>query len=342
MKKPLVILGLVLVVILLSSYHFKTHFKAFFLVSQEFPGFPIKPLGLVTKGPEHRKIELESQNGKVIGDIFVPSIPYKNPRPAIVLALGVYTVEENRKTILHFAQTLSKLGYIVLWPRLANLENGIVTHEEPETFVQSFLYLKNRDDVNKERISFIGFSVGSSLALIAGQDPRISEDLHSLVFFGGYYDISDYLTSVAAETAVIDDKEVAWKPSDWVKQYVQDILNSKNAPELAQLFQFSSKEEVISKLKEVPEEELNELGKFHPAKNLKRVRARVFIIHDKGDSYVHYSESLKLARALGKEDSPDFLLVNLFEHVRPQGFSSQNLDELRKLYGFVYRVLDYL
>lgn len=342
MKKLLVILGVVVVVILLSFHPLETHLKAFFLISQEFPEFPIKPLGLISREPEHSRVELESQNGKIIADFFVPSSPHKNPRPAVVLALGVYAVEENRKAILNFAQTFSRLGYIVFWPRIEDLENGIVAHEEPETFVQSFLYLKSLDSVNKERISFVGFSVGSSLALIAGQDPRISEDLHSLVFFGGYYNIFDYLTSVATETAVIDDKEVAWKPSDWVKQHVQEILNSRNTPELAQLFPASSKEEVISRLKEVPEEKLDELRKLHPAKNLEKVRARVFIIHDKGDSYVHYSESLKLASALGKENSLDFLLVNLFEHVRPQGFSSQNLDELRKLYGFLYRVLGYL
>lgn len=342
MKKLLVILGVVVVVILLSFYPLKTHLKAFFLISQEFPEFPIKPLGLISREPEHSRVELESQNGKIIADFFVPSSPHKNPRPAVVLALGVYAVEENRKAILNFAQTFSRLGYIVFWPRLENLENGIVAHEEPETFIQSLLYLESLDSVDKEKISFLGFSVGSSLALIAAQDPRISENLHSLVFFGGYYDVFDYLTSVATETAVIDNKEVAWKPSDWVKQHVQDILDSKNAQGLAQLLEVSSREAVISELKEIPEVELDGLKKLDPAKNIERVEARVFIIHDRADFYVHYSESVKLARALGKESSPDFLLVNLFEHVRPENFSSQDLNELLKLYSFLHRVLAYI
>lgn len=321
-----------------------THTKAFLLISEEFPQIPVKPLGLITKTPAHRTLEFGTDNGKVVADLFLPG---RRSTPAVILAMGVRTQEKDKPVILHFAQTMSRLGYVVLWPRLEILDKGVPSFEEPETFVESFEFLENNEAVDPERISFIGFSVGSSVAMVAAQNPRIAERVHALVFFGGYYDAFDYIASLITKKAILDSQEILWSPADGATGYIKEILEREDAKNLLGLFQdsnlttsYTMAQNLIGK---VPESELLILEKLNPSQNVGGFRARIFILHDKKDSYVPYAESIKLSRALPGDLPQTFLLSNLFEHVQPQkGLSPKIVGELSRLYRFLYQILSYL
>ncbi|MBI1982454.1 MAG: hypothetical protein HYS68_02645, partial [Candidatus Levybacteria bacterium] len=140
-----------------------THVKVILFISEQFPQIP------------------------VVADLITPAS--EKPKPALILAMGVKTQEKDKVILLNFAQTLARLGYAVFWPRLEILDRGVSSFEDPETFIKSFEYLEAISAVDKNRISFVGFSVGSSIALVAAENPRINEKLHSLVFFGGYYSL---------------------------------------------------------------------------------------------------------------------------------------------------------
>lgn len=297
-----------------------THIKVILFISEQFPQIPVKPLELVTKAPEHHEVMI-IDGSAITMDFFVPS---RQPAPALILAMGVKTQEKDKPIILHFAQTMARLGYVVLWPRLETLDKGVPTFEEPETFIEAFEYLEKQNAVDPKKISFVGFSVGSSIALVAAEDERINNKLHSVVFFGGYYNLADYLTALANKTD-------AWQPAEDAVNHVLEIAKEKKwGKSLNDLLEAQSSQREI-------------LRKLSPSENLKNFRARIFIIHDKNDPYVPYAESINLSRSLPSEVEKTFVLLNLFEHVQPKKeLSWQVVFELLKLYGFLNQVFYYL
>ena len=202
--------------------------KVLLLISEQFPQIPLKPLHLLTNQPKHEQVNF---GDGIVTDLFLPNQP--RPNPALILAMGVRTNEKDKPILLGFADTLARLGYVVLWPRLEDLDKEIVKYERPQTFIKAFEYLEQHSRVEKNKISYIGFSVGSSLAMVAAEDPGINNQVHSLIFFGGYYNIFDYLKALATKSFVLDGQNIAWNPAGDGVNHAKGILE-KEGSELEQ------------------------------------------------------------------------------------------------------------
>jgi len=325
---------LVFIIFLLVGFIFRrplaTSAKVFFLVSQEFPQVPLKPLHFFTLEPKREKVWFGTKNEKVIADLFIPKTPPK--RPALIVAMGVRTSEKDKPTLLGFCDTLSRLGYVVLWPRLETLEKGEVKLEDPQTFISAFNYLEQKDVVDKKRISFVGFSIGSSIALAAAEDQAINKKVHSLVFFGGYFNILDYLSSLASKNIIFDDKKIRWEPSAAAINHATEILKKEGIT----LEQFSQKITLETAQKK-------RILRFSPDQNISQFKPTIFILHEKSDTFVPYLESIKLKRALEGKVPLVYHQANLFEHVQVQkGASPKILGEFGGLFGFLYKVFAHL
>lgn len=310
--------------------------KVLLLVTQEFPQIPFKPLHSITPKPKLEKVKFGSSvdGQKFVGDLFIPKAPSDaakgdNKKPALIVAMGVKTSDKDRPIILGFCETLARLGYIVLWPRLETLEKDIVEFEEPQTFIDAFSLLEEKDDVNKNRISYVGFSVGSSLALVAAEDKKINKKVRSVVFFGGYYNILYYLSALSTKTLILDKKTIKWKPHESAIDQAQEILKKEGLT----LMQFDGKDTLDPDL-------TNRLLRFSPHENLRNLKAKVFILHEKSDAFVPYAESVKLKQALEQRGiSTVYHQANLFEHVQPKkGVSYEIIKEFLGLFRFLYSV----
>lgn len=341
------ILATLLLALLLVGLVFQkqltTHLKIVLFISEQFPQIPVKPLKLVTEEPVHEQLELNSVNGPVMADLFTPALPPSGSGPALIIAMGIKTADKDKPIILHLAQTLARLDYVVIWPRLKVLDQGQSLPEEPETFVKAFEYLTGLPSTNPERISLVGFSVGSSVAYVAASDERTREKVHGLIFFGGYSDIFDYLISLATKQMVVDNQTVNWAVADDARDHAQGLLEAKRAANLVRIFEAKTIENVKSIINKAPEKELSRLETYNPSSHLSKFKAPIFILHDQSDNYVPYVESIKLKRVLPQEQVKSYLLINLFEHVQPKkAFSLEIIREFAKLYGFLYKVMDFL
>lgn len=309
--KRLPIITLIFAILLIFSFVFQsqigTHFKIALFITEVFPQIPIKPLGLLSNPPFHDRVEFETKNGKVVGDLFTPIEP--EPKSVLILAMGVKTSPKDKLILLHFAQTMARLGYVVLWPRLEVLDKGESLPEDPETFIEAFRYLGGLPQTDSERISFVGFSVGSSTAYVASSDPQIRDKVHALVFFGGFYDIYEYLKALFAGGD--------WRPHQDAINHAKTLLAAKGVAS-----------------------DSAELKGFSPKEHISDFKAKIFILHDKSDTYVPYTESQKLYDAMPKEQIAAYHISGLFEHVQPN--RPINLAELVKLYGFLYKVFSTL
>lgn len=332
-KYLLFILLVILVTNVIFPKQISTHFKIILFITQQFPQILVKPLGLLTKPPTLQKVELESENGKIVADLFIPQGDGK--KGAVIVAMGIKTAEKDKPLLLKFADTMARLGFITFWPRLKALDEGISLPEEPETFIESFKYLERLKDV--KRISFVGFSVGSSVALVAASDPKIADKVYGFVFFGGYFDVFDYYTSLATKTTKLDDQIITWNASADAVDHAKGLLEARKALEMVKIFEATSSAQAYALLEKVPKEEIDGMRKYNPEDKIGDFQALIFILHDKVDTYVPYTESIRLNQALG-DRKREFLIIDLFEHVQPN--RPINIGELVKLYGFLYKVFE--
>ena len=344
--RGLVVLLLVLAGVLWSG-PLVAHAKAVLLISQVLPQIPVKPLYLLTNTPVHTRLTLASPYGPIVADLFRPVPRFggigAHTEPAMLLVMGVKAQESDKKLLLSFAQTLSRLGYMVMWSRLRALDQGSDMPEKPETVVVSVRYLKGLTTVAPRRISIVGFSVGGSLGFVAATDSRIRADVHALVFFGGYYDIDDYLVSLATHTSTFHGKTMAWRPDPQAVSYVRKLLHTARAWDVARIFGVRTRAQAEAILRAAPAHELAALRALSPSLHLKEFRSPVFILHAQGDSFVPYVQSAKLDQALPPHIVKAYLISDLFAHTHPKDIVS--LDALQgalKLYGFLYDALRYL
>ena len=332
MRMKLTAVALIILVLLFFQPIIATT-KVLLLISEQFPQIPLKPLHLLTNQPKHEQVNFGEG---IIADLFLPASRGEpnqpTPNPALILAMGVRTNEKDKPILLGFADTLARLGYVVIWPRLEDLDKEIVKYERLQTFIKAFEYLEQHSSVERNRISYIGFSVGSSLAMAAAEDPGINNQVRSVVFFGGYYNIFDYLKALATKSFVLDGQNIAWNPAEDGVNHAKGILE-KEGLELEQ----------FKKVEEIPQSQKNALLRFSPDQRIENYKAPIFIMHEKADNYVPYVESIKLRQALAGKVALTFHLANLFEHVQPkQGFSTQLLSEFIGLFGFLHKVFLYL
>jgi hypothetical protein len=69
----------------------------------------------------------------------------------------------------------------------------------------------------------------------------------------------------------------------------------------------------------------------------------VFILHDRGDRYVPYCESVKLNAALGSRVSKRILIVDLFEHTQPaRVLTRATARDFARLFAFLTAAFDSL
>ena len=321
------------------------HVKVVLLLADALPQIPAKPLEALSAEPRHEQVRLESPDSQIFGDMFRPAAAAGCgwPRPGLILALGVRLAEKDRPVLFRFAGTMARLGFVVLWPRRAELEAGASLPELPETFVAGVRYLESLDAVAGDRISMLGFSVGASTALVAASDARIADRVRAVIFFGGYYDILDYVVSLATATMALDDRIEPWQPDEEAVGHTRALLEAEGLEGVRQIFEARTREEAQAWLDATPHAELEQLRRLSPAAHAHHLGARVFILHDRADRFVPYVGSVKLRRALPAEQVGAFALTGLFEHAQPKGgLPWEVLGEVAGVYGFVYDVLSYL
>lgn len=287
--------------------------------AEVFPLAPVKPLSAIAPSPDYWQVTFTSVNGPVVGDLFLPGRRLIGPlrRPAVIIGTGVrLDREQDRAAIRQLAASLARLGYVALWPRLETIDANAWQFERPETFVRAFQYLAARDDVDPERVSLVGISLGASITLLAAADPAIADRVHAVVFLGGYFDLIDYILALVNEQAVHNSRVIPWRPGDDTRRQARELVKAEGVPQLLPYLEpdvtLAGRDALLALL---APDDLARLNRFNPAAHIERVRAPVFILHDRRDEYVPFTESEKLAAALPPGTPRSVLISDAFDHV---------------------------
>jgi acetyl esterase/lipase len=366
-RLALSILGLTL--LLLSLTHpGRVAVKTLLLLPDMFPSSPLRPLTWLTGPPRFEEVAFDYPAGHIDADVYLPA--EGGQHGAVILLLGAVGFPRRESSLVRFADGLSRAGSVVVIPESSNLEQGNITAGDVEGLLQVVADLRARPEVDPTRIGFLGFSVGGSVALLTAIDERGRQQIAFVSAFGSYYDAVDLLRDVASHTILLDGQTRPWEPADltvWVfskqviaalpDQHDRDVLGrafldkqpealveldglSPDGRLVLELLEGASRARVAAILSALPPSVGAKLTSISPSQQLELLQAHLYLMHDRADSYIPFTESRQLAAAAPPGTLRAYEEFDLFAHVMPD----RPLDapifvrELLKLYHHAWRM----
>ena len=310
----------------------------------------VRPVMLISSAPrkEHVNISYQSRNGprSIEADLYVPA--HGSRHQGVVFSMGSPPLPLSDARLVRIAEDAARSGVVMLVPFSDRLDELRIEPEEIDALVAEFEYVQSLPEVNPARVGFFGASVGGSLALVAAADPRIADEVDHIVSFGGYFDALQTFGAITTHRIRYDGVNESWVPHEnaehvTAEQIIDRISNANDQGLLSQEFvdgdpltpeqvtglspvgrsayDFLSNKDparVEDLIAGLPSEAIAELDYLSPKTSIQRVKAELFIIHDRGDPVIPYTESRRLKAAAGDRPNAHFDELRLFEHVQPK------------------------
>ena len=274
---------------------------------------PVRPLTWVTGDPTTEATEWGASGGH--GPLTRPAGAPGEKAPALVLVLGADPAPPDDPRVARLVDGLARLGFAVLMPLSDELEAKRVTPVEVERLVEGFLALERDPAVLPERIAFVGLSAGGSLAIVAASDGRIAERVWFVQAIGPYFDAASLVASTVAGAYRAPDSVRAWKPARITSEVVRETLLVTLPAEQREALGASDLDGAEAILAGLTPEQRAGLEAVSPRYAIGGLRAPLYLLHDRDDRFVPWTESEALAAA---HEPAVYHRIDLFEHVDPR------------------------
>ncbi len=291
--------------------HASAYAKSVALFAYAVVPAPVQPLDWVTRAPTVGMVEWE---GGGLGQLTLPG--GDSSVPGIVLLLGANPAEPDDPRVVRLTEGLARLGFAVLLPLSEDLDDDRVLPSEVPRLVGAFEVLGAQPRLEGRGIGFAGLSAGGSLVLVAAAQPPIAESVRFVVAIGPYYDAAALVASTAAAAHRLPSGAIeVWEPHETTVDVVTATLGALAADRrLDQLLDAQSLEEAEALLAGLEERDLAALAAISPRDNLDGLSAPLFLVHDREDPFVPWTQSEALADAA---TPAVYHRIDLFEHVEP-------------------------
>lgn len=311
---------------------------------------PFRPVDLISDPPkrEHVTIDYESRNGprSIEADLYVPAQGAHHV--GVVFSMGAPPLKLDDARLVRIAEDSARSGVVMLVPFSDRLDDVRIEPEEIDALVAEFQYVQKLPQVDPTRVGFFGASVGGSLALVAAADPRIADEVDHVVSFGGYFDALSAFGAIATHRIEYEDVDEKWTPRPHAehvvaRQLIDRLENAHDRDVLSTIFvddEPAKPQDVASLsasartsynflanrdpsaiadlIRTLPADAVADFDYLSPKTSIQRVKADLFILHDRADPFVPYTESRRMKDAIGDRASAHFDELRLFEHVSPK------------------------
>ncbi len=311
---------------------------------------PFRPINLISDKPSRERVTISymSRDGprSIDADLYIPA--HGSKHLGIVFSMGAPPLRLDDPRLVRIAEDSARSGVVILVPFSERLDDDLIETEEIDALVAEFQYVQHLPRVDPHRVGFFGASVGGSLALVAAGDPRIADQVDHIVSFGGYYDALQTFGAVATHHIEYDGINQSWTPRPHAEEVVaQQLINAvdnqhdrdlltqwfidgqqSDPAELATLspvgrtsYDFltnrdpSAVQGIIDRL---PARAVAELNYLSPRTSIQNVKAELFIIHDRADPFIPFTQSRALQDGVRGRKNAHFDEIRLFEHVQPK------------------------
>jgi hypothetical protein len=336
-----------------------------------------QPAPIVAAGDDIRKISLtlQSQTGNVYIDGYAPVdaapvIP--GSRQGMILMTGV---GDNRSIdqLVNLEQAMARSGIVFMDLTTDDLLAYKLSPTDEDSVVQAVKKLESWPGVGAGKIGILGFSAGSALACLAAADPRVRDQIAFLTLFGGLFNGIDLLRDIGRRAIEVNSQSQPWHtdpvPLQVLANTVADdlapgdadlITNSFNtqtpltinqieqlspiAAAVYHLLEGDEPAQVDSNLAHLSPAIHTLLDSLSPSTVAGNIHATIYLLHDRNDPFLPFTESRDFAAALARIGHPhDYVEFSIFAHVEVK--SGNDLTSLigdgARLYRVLFAILGY-
>jgi acetyl esterase/lipase len=317
------------------------------------------PLQLAGEAVRHTQTTVESKGGTVSLDVYAPiaaAPPIPGARGGILVIPGVGD-ESGEQQLINLDEALASSGLVVMNMTTPTLLAYDLAPVDGDAVVAAFLRLARWPGVTPERVGILGFSAGGALATIAATDPRIRDRVAFIALFGGYFDATTLLGDFGRRGQVVDGMLQPWQPQDVPVQVLSHVIadtlpaaegqvlsNAFLSPitplpdnQVAQLsppaqaayhlLEGDQPGRVEANLATLSPQMQNLLTQLSPKTYLTGIRTPIYLLHDREDQYVPFTQSREFDAALTRSGhSHEYAEFGIFQHVEVR--SGQGLGAL--------------
>jgi hypothetical protein len=296
----------------------------------------------------HVSLTISSPGGPVYLDVWEPTTP---PAPIPWAREGVLIIPgagDNRTTeqLINLTESLARAGLVAMTMTTNALIDYVLSPADSDATVQAFLKLTHWPGVGPTRVGILGFSAGDAPASLAAADPRIRHQVAFLTFFGGFYNARDLMADVGRRAQIVNGKSQVWQPDpvplSVLANTIAGTLSSSEGGELMTAFDFNhptplppdqvaqlsppaaaayhilagdQRDQVQSNLDALSPQMQQLLQQLSPSSVVGQISAPIYLLHDRTDPFVPFTESGDFAAALARLNHPhDLVEFSIFHH----------------------------
>ena len=330
---------------------------------------PVKPESWFADEPLHQEVHYQSADGTDVAEVY--RLPDGEPRAAVLLSLGVSPIGLDDPNVINLGNALARAGYVAMfhWSPTVGLRANI-DPDGPDKLVWAFLYLADREYVDRERVGLGGFCVGASFALVAAADPRIRDQVAFVNALGPFFDAETLLLQAASRTVTYEGERTPWEPDPLTlrvlaNELIETVDNAPDAELLtrhyldsrpatpAELDALAPPGRTVSRLLEgvqpheaatlyltLPLVFREGLAGISPSTHVGDLRARLWVMHDRYDTLVPVAESRRLLEATQERGNVRYTEFLAFDHVTPSsGGVFTLLGQAARLWRHMYDII---
>ncbi|MDP2432492.1 MAG: alpha/beta hydrolase [Pseudomonadota bacterium] len=276
------------------------------------------------------------------------------PRAAIVVVPGAVPRAKDDPRLVAFANTLARAGFAVLAPEMPGFRSMRVRPSDAREIADAFSYLAGRPELAPGgRAGMFAFSYAVGPALLAALEDDIREQVRFVVGLGGYHDLPramrffttgwfehagewrqitpDDTGRMVLVYASLDYSEDARAESD--RESFGRMVELRERDPRADLAPLAAGLSARGKavyalavnndparfpelLAGLPEAMRADMDRLNLARHdLKRLKARLLLVHGRNDNLIPFPESLALAAAAPEGRAEVFLIHRVLGHV---------------------------
>ncbi len=309
-------------------------------------------------------------------DLFEPQSgapPIPGGREAMLIISGV---GDNRPVpqFVNFVDSFAESGLVVMTLTTDALLDYRLAPGDRDAVVAAFQQLQHHAGVNPHAVGMVALSAGSGPISLAAADPRIRDQVAFIALFGGYFSAADLVRDLGQRALTFDSHTEAWQPQDVPVAVLansvtpllpyadrtafndafsngivllDDATLAAFAPVSRAIYHLLAGDEptqVDANLAQLTPEILQLLTDLSPQSVYTDIHAKIFLLHDRHDLYIPFTESRHYAAALqaaGK--NYEYVEFNIFQHVEVKGDLpiGQLLGDGTHLFGLLYQIVLY-
>lgn len=306
------------------------------------------PMAVLDEPVRRTRMTISSRDGPVYLDIYAPTTTaplVSRTRGGVIMIPGIGD-NRNVPQLVNLSLALARAGLVVMNMTTPTLINYNLSAQDSDGVVQAFNVLAHWPGVSAHRIGLIGFSGGGPIICFAAADPRIRDQVAFVALFGSYFNATSLLRAVGRRALTVNGHVQPWQPNPFPIQVLANVISGTlpssegsrlqnaftpggkllTAQDLAQLSPSTvaayhllagdEPNQVDANLAALPSQAHALLDELSVNRVIGQIRVPIYLLHDRSDTSVPFTESRDFAAALMRIHHPyDLAEFGIFEHV---------------------------